>query len=281
MKIVSAKTELLATEPMALALCTWTALLLGILYMFFTAFGIVYSGTYGCELIFCAESRCKELISRSSIVEMQFVGLSYVPLGIGILIGWICQPLWERSVHIFEEISLKRQLTFCKVVGHIRIRYEAWDGDPLQNTTFVEASSALSSVALAYSDSLGRRSLKSTGLYPCSSPSSSERVCSSAIKVSSYILVSHCRPRRLLFRETSADPANSFISRYSRRLSTCRGLSYGCQQCNEVLLRSSFPSLHDRHVSKARKQLESHARCIPLPSDCTLPLSLLQAWSQV
>jgi len=55
MKIVSAKTELLATEPMALALCTWTALLLGILYMFFTAFGIVYSGTYGCELILCAD----------------------------------------------------------------------------------------------------------------------------------------------------------------------------------------------------------------------------------
>ncbi|GAA5823404.1 hypothetical protein JCM5353_002135 [Sporobolomyces roseus] len=69
--------ELLATEPMALALCTWTALLLGILYMFFSAFGIVYSGTYE--------------------FEMQFVGLSYVPLGIGILAGCICQPFWERQ----------------------------------------------------------------------------------------------------------------------------------------------------------------------------------------
>jgi len=212
---------------------------------------------------------------------MQFVGLSYVPLGIGILIGWVCQPLWERSVHTFEEISLKRQLTFCKVVGHIRTRYEVWGGDPLQNIICVEASSALSSVALAYSDSRGRRSLKSIGLYPCSSPSSLELVCSSAIKVSSSILVSHCRRRRLLFRKTSADSANWFISRYSRRLSTCRGLSYGCQQCNKVLLRSSFPSFHDRHVSKARKQLESHARCISLSSDCALPLSLLQTWSQV
>lgn len=38
--------EILATEPMALALCTWTALLLGILYMSFSAWGIVY-GDYG------------------------------------------------------------------------------------------------------------------------------------------------------------------------------------------------------------------------------------------
>lgn len=40
------KPELLFTEPMAAVLCTWTALLLGILYMFFSAFSIVYS-VYG------------------------------------------------------------------------------------------------------------------------------------------------------------------------------------------------------------------------------------------
>ncbi|GAA5922081.1 MFS transporter [Sporobolomyces koalae] len=68
--------ELLAKEPMALALCTWTALLLGILYSFFSGFGIVYS-EYG--------------------FEMQYVGLSYVPLGIGIGIGWMCQPFWAKQ----------------------------------------------------------------------------------------------------------------------------------------------------------------------------------------
>ncbi|GAA6014861.1 hypothetical protein JCM11491_002140 [Sporobolomyces phaffii] len=68
--------ELLATEPMALALCTWTALLLGILYCFFSAFSLVYS-EYG--------------------FEMQYVGLSYVPLGVGIVLGWLAQPLWARQ----------------------------------------------------------------------------------------------------------------------------------------------------------------------------------------
>ncbi|GAA5896316.1 MFS transporter [Sporobolomyces salmoneus] len=68
--------ELLATEPMALMLCMHTALLLGLLYMFFSAFALVY-GEYG--------------------FEMQYVGLSYAPLGIGIVIGWLCQPLWARQ----------------------------------------------------------------------------------------------------------------------------------------------------------------------------------------
>ncbi|GAA5839145.1 hypothetical protein JCM3766R1_002270 [Sporobolomyces carnicolor] len=68
--------ELLATEPMALVLCTWTALLLGILYMFFTAFSLVYS-RYG--------------------FNMQTVGLSYIPLGVGIILGWCCQPFWAKQ----------------------------------------------------------------------------------------------------------------------------------------------------------------------------------------
>ncbi|GAA5985835.1 hypothetical protein JCM5350_006909 [Sporobolomyces pararoseus] len=68
--------ELLVREPMSLVLCTWTALLLGILYMFFSAFSLVYS-QYG--------------------FEMQYVGLSYLPLGVGIVLGWCCQPLWARQ----------------------------------------------------------------------------------------------------------------------------------------------------------------------------------------
>lgn len=68
--------ELLATEPMAAVLCTWTALLLGILYMFFTAFSLVYS-EYG--------------------FKMQIVGLSYIPLGVGVVLGWCTQPIWNRQ----------------------------------------------------------------------------------------------------------------------------------------------------------------------------------------
>lgn len=34
--------EILATEPMAFMLCLWTAILLGILYLFFSAFNIVF-----------------------------------------------------------------------------------------------------------------------------------------------------------------------------------------------------------------------------------------------
>ncbi|BGP36464.1 hypothetical protein JCM10449v2_000365 [Rhodotorula kratochvilovae] len=65
--------EILATEPMALALCTWTAILLGILYMFFSAFGIVY---------------------RSYGFSTQIVGLTYIPLGLGIVAGSLCHPIW-------------------------------------------------------------------------------------------------------------------------------------------------------------------------------------------
>ncbi|GAA5859832.1 hypothetical protein JCM1840_006476 [Sporobolomyces johnsonii] len=65
--------ELLAREPMALVLCIWTALLLGILYMFFSAFAIVYEA-HG--------------------FETQYVGLSYLGIGIGIIFGALCHPIW-------------------------------------------------------------------------------------------------------------------------------------------------------------------------------------------
>ncbi|GAA5925312.1 hypothetical protein JCM3775_006420 [Rhodotorula graminis] len=65
--------QILLTEPMALALCTWTAILLGILYMFFSAFSTVYR-PYG--------------------FSTQIVGLTYIPLGIGIIIGSLCHPIW-------------------------------------------------------------------------------------------------------------------------------------------------------------------------------------------
>ncbi|GAA5969102.1 hypothetical protein JCM11641_007470 [Rhodosporidiobolus odoratus] len=67
--------QILALEPMALFLCTWTAVLLGILYMSFTAWSIVYHA-YG--------------------FSTQIVGLTYIPLGLGILIGALSHPIWNR-----------------------------------------------------------------------------------------------------------------------------------------------------------------------------------------
>ncbi|GAA5997332.1 MFS transporter [Rhodotorula paludigena] len=67
--------QILALEPMALVLCTWTAILLGILYMFFSAYGIVYR-QYG--------------------FSTQIVGLTYIPLGLGVIIGGLCHPIWAR-----------------------------------------------------------------------------------------------------------------------------------------------------------------------------------------
>ncbi|GAA5844999.1 hypothetical protein JCM11251_003177 [Rhodosporidiobolus azoricus] len=66
--------QLLALEPMAFMLCVWSALLLGIMYMSFTAWGIVYGQGYG--------------------FETQIVGLTYIPLGIGITVGACTHPIW-------------------------------------------------------------------------------------------------------------------------------------------------------------------------------------------
>ncbi|BGP52600.1 hypothetical protein JCM8202v2_000156 [Rhodotorula sphaerocarpa] len=67
--------QILGTEPMATLLCLWTALLLGILYLFFSAFEIVFGAEgYG--------------------FSMQIVGLTYIPLGLGIIIASLSHPIW-------------------------------------------------------------------------------------------------------------------------------------------------------------------------------------------
>jgi predicted MFS family arabinose efflux permease len=74
---VSTTAELLATEPMALMLCIWTAVLLGIMYMFFSAFAIIYGADgYG--------------------FDQQSVGITFLGIGIGIVIGTAAHPIWQR-----------------------------------------------------------------------------------------------------------------------------------------------------------------------------------------
>ncbi len=76
-----------ATEPMALVLCTWTALLLGILYLFFSAFGRVYEA-YG--------------------FSTQQVGLTFIGLGIGIVGGTCAHPVWAGYYRRVTEATGQR-----------------------------------------------------------------------------------------------------------------------------------------------------------------------------
>jgi len=67
--------KLLALEPMALFLCTWTALVLGILYAFFSAFPIVFTA-HG--------------------FSATILGLSFLGIGIGEVLATMTQPFWNK-----------------------------------------------------------------------------------------------------------------------------------------------------------------------------------------
>ncbi|CDU22788.1 related to multidrug resistant protein [Sporisorium scitamineum] len=67
--------ELLVREVMLLLLCLWSALLLGILYLFFVAFPIVFE-EHGFNL--------------------QEIGLSFLGIGIGMITAVLTMPFWAR-----------------------------------------------------------------------------------------------------------------------------------------------------------------------------------------
>ncbi len=67
--------QLLAREVMLLLLCLWSALLLGILYLFFVAFPIVFE-RHGFNL--------------------QEIGLSFLGIGIGMILAVLSMPYWAR-----------------------------------------------------------------------------------------------------------------------------------------------------------------------------------------
>ncbi|KIP10638.1 hypothetical protein PHLGIDRAFT_22099 [Phlebiopsis gigantea 11061_1 CR5-6] len=70
--------ELLLVDRMALLLDLWSALLLGILYLTFQAFPIIFGTVHGFAI--------------------QFVGMSFLGIGIGMVIGLLCQPLFNRRM---------------------------------------------------------------------------------------------------------------------------------------------------------------------------------------
>lgn len=68
--------QLLFKEPIISFLNTWTAVLMGILYLFFAAFPKVFKNVYGFRL--------------------QFTGLTFLGIGLGMVISLLSQPYWKR-----------------------------------------------------------------------------------------------------------------------------------------------------------------------------------------
>ncbi|EGN92061.1 hypothetical protein SERLA73DRAFT_191634 [Serpula lacrymans var. lacrymans S7.3] len=68
--------QLLLFDRMALLLDTWNALLLGILYLAFQAFPIIFETNHG--------------------FNVQSTGLTFLGIGIGMLVGISSQPFWNR-----------------------------------------------------------------------------------------------------------------------------------------------------------------------------------------
>lgn len=68
--------ELLIFEPMCLLLCLFSAILLGVLYLFFGAFPLVFGNTYGFNL--------------------WQTGLSFLGIFTGMIVAAATDPIWRR-----------------------------------------------------------------------------------------------------------------------------------------------------------------------------------------
>lgn len=75
--------QLLFLEPMCLNLCLLSAILLGILYLFFGAFALVFQNNHGFTL--------------------GQVGLSFLGILAGMVLGISCDPLWRKNYNKLVE----------------------------------------------------------------------------------------------------------------------------------------------------------------------------------
>lgn len=78
---------LLILEPMCLNLCLFSALLLGVLYLFFGAFEVVFTDNYGFEL--------------------WQVGLSFTGLLVGQLVAISSEPFWHNNYKRLVQVREK------------------------------------------------------------------------------------------------------------------------------------------------------------------------------
>ncbi|KAK9594406.1 hypothetical protein HCH54_010190 [Aspergillus fumigatus] len=80
--------QLLAFEPMCMNLCVFSAILLGILYLFFGAFELVFSHVYGFNL--------------------WQIGSSFLGILVGMMSAILTDPLWRRN---YARLERKHQDT--------------------------------------------------------------------------------------------------------------------------------------------------------------------------
>lgn len=69
--------KLLLLEPMCLLLCLYSAIILGIVYLFFGAFPLVFRVNHGFELY--------------------QIGLTFCGLGVGMVAGVLSNPWWQKN----------------------------------------------------------------------------------------------------------------------------------------------------------------------------------------
>ncbi|OAT00438.1 MFS multidrug transporter, variant 2 [Blastomyces dermatitidis ER-3] len=83
---------LLTMEPMCLSLCIFSAILLGILYLFFGAFHLVFSTLYGFTL--------------------SQIGLSFIGLFVGMIFAIMSDPFWRKN---YARLVQKREAKVGKL----------------------------------------------------------------------------------------------------------------------------------------------------------------------
>jgi hypothetical protein len=86
--------QLLFLEPMCFNLCLFSAILLGILYLFFGAFGLVFQGNHGFTL--------------------SQTGLSFLGIFVGMVLGSLTDPLWQRN---YSRLIRQREVVTGEIGG--------------------------------------------------------------------------------------------------------------------------------------------------------------------
>ncbi len=76
--------QLLIFEPMCLNLCIFSAILLGVLYLFFGAFNLVFV--------------------KNHHFQLHEVGLSFLGILVGMMVGIATSPLWHKIYLLFVQM---------------------------------------------------------------------------------------------------------------------------------------------------------------------------------
>lgn len=109
---------LLALEPMCLNLCIFSAILLGILYLFFGAFNLVFTNVYHFNL--------------------WEVGLTFMGLFVGMVVAILTDPIWRR---FYVRLELKHEKR-TGVVGDFQPEWRLPPGECFTTSSLVKTTYA-------------------------------------------------------------------------------------------------------------------------------------------